>query len=303
MTATLQVLLASATAKVVKQPSEEPRRPHLVHVVVDDLGWHNTQLSNAEVISPNIVALQRSGIRLERHYTYRYCSPTRCSLLSGRLPHHVSEANFQNDYIGGFIHRNMTIIAAKLKAAGYRTAHVGKWHAGMSSPALVPTARGFDSSLGYLAGAEDHWQQRATAKITCAGFPTVDKTQPVDLLHNGRPATGWNGTSFGGYLWEQEALRVVSEHPLSDPLYLYYAFQDCHSPQQAPPEYTDLYPQLRDRCSSDLAAVAHWPKANCSDCGISTRRVYNAMLSFADGALGNLTALLRSRGYDLPNSR
>ena len=53
--------------------------------------------------------------------------PTRCSLLSGRLPHHVSEANFQNDYVGGFIHRNMTIIADKLKAQGYRTAHVGKW--------------------------------------------------------------------------------------------------------------------------------------------------------------------------------
>jgi arylsulfatase A-like enzyme len=91
------------------------------------LGWHNTQLSNPEVHSPNIVALQQSGIALSRLYAYRYCSPTRCSLLSGRLPHHVSEANFQNDYVGGFIHRNMTIIADKLKAQGYRTAHVGKW--------------------------------------------------------------------------------------------------------------------------------------------------------------------------------
>lgn len=275
---------------------EPPRQPHLVHVVVDDLGWHNTQLSNPEVISPNIVALQRSGITLERHYVYRYCSPTRCSLLSGRLPHHVSEANFQNDYVGGFIHRNMTTIAAKLKAEGYRTAHVGKWHAGMSSPELVPTARGFDSSLGYLAGAEDHWDQRPSEKIACSAFPNVDGTQPVDLLHNGRPATGQNGTSFGGYLWEEEALRVVREHPLSAPLYLYYAFQDCHSPQQAPVKYTNLYPQLVDRCSSDLSAVAHWPKSHCSDCGVSTRRVYNAMLSFADDALGNLTTVLRSRG-------
>ena len=83
-------------------------------------------MSNPEVHSPNIVALAKSGITLMRHYTYRYCSPTRCALLSGRLPHHVSEGNYQNDYIGGFIHANMTIIADKLKARGYRTHHVGK---------------------------------------------------------------------------------------------------------------------------------------------------------------------------------
>jgi arylsulfatase B len=119
----------------------------------------------------------------------------------------------------------------------------------MSSPELVPTARGFDSSLGYLAGAEDHWQQRPTLKIKCKSTPTVDGTQPVDLLRNGRPAIGLNGTEFGGDIWEKEALRVVQEHPLSAPLYLYYAFQDCHSPQQAPRAFTDLYPQLVDRCS------------------------------------------------------
>ena len=164
----------------------------------------------------------------------------------------------------------------------------------MSSPELVPTARGFDSSLGYLAGAEDHWQQRPSDEIRCPSTPAVDGTRPVDLLRNGEPAIGMNGTGFGGYLWEREALRVVAQHPLSAPLYLYYAFQDCHSPQQAPQSFTDLYPQLTDRCATNLPAVAHWPKG-CSDCGVSTRRVYNAMLSFADAALGNLTALLRSR--------
>jgi arylsulfatase B len=46
----------------------------------------------------------------------------------------------------------------------------------------------------------------------------------------------------------------------------------------------------------NLSAVAHWPKSHSSDCGVSTRRVYNAMLSFADAALGNLTTLLQQRG-------
>jgi arylsulfatase I/J len=273
-------------------PAARRARPHLVHVVVDDLGWHNTALSNPEVLTPNIVALAAEGISLTRHYTYRYCSPTRCSLLSGRYPHHVSEANFQNNYVGGFIHANMTIIAAKLRAVGYRTHHTGKWHAGMSSHDLVPTGRGFSTSLGYLAGAEDHLTQRGSSEA-------CDGSHPVDLLRDGRPALGLNGTTFGGNLWSARAQQVVAEHQLPAPMYLYYAFQDCHSPQEAPEAFTNLYPASTppfrpDRCSSDLQLVApsKWPR----DCGDSTRRVYNAMITFADSALGNLTGALRKRG-------
>ena len=61
----------------------------------------------------------------------------------------------------------------------------------MSSPELVPVGRGFDTSLGYLAGAEDHWTQRGSGTV-------CDGTEPVDLLHNGEPAIGMNGTGFGG---------------------------------------------------------------------------------------------------------
>ena len=97
--------------------------------------------------------------------------------------------------------------------------------------------------------------------------------------------------------WREEALRVVEEHPVQDPLYLYYAFQDCHSPQEAPQDFTDMYSQLTDSCSDDLSAISggSWVKSR-PDCGLSTRRVYNAMVSFADAALGNLTAALEAKG-------
>ena len=160
----------------------------------------------------------------------------------------------------------------------------------MSSPELVPVGRGFDTSLGYLAGAEDHWTQRGSGTV-------CDGTEPVDLLHNGEPAIGMNGTGFGGYHWRKEALRVVEEHPVQDPLYLYYAFQDCHSPQEAPQHFTEMYAQLTDSCSDDLSAISggSWVKSR-PGCGLSTRRVYNAMVSFADAALGNLTAALEAKG-------
>ena len=57
--------------------------------------------------------------------------------------------------------------------------------------------------------------------------------------------------------WRKEALRVVEEHPVQDPLYLYYAFQDCHSPQEAPQDFTEMYSQLTASCScSKLLSTA-----------------------------------------------
>ena len=118
----------------------------------------------------------------------------------------------------GGVHVNMTMIARKLKGAGgrprrqasraasggafarraagardgpglgYRTHMLGKWHAGQSSADLVPAGRGFDTSLGYLNGAEDHWSQ---ARSAC-GVPTF-----VDLYKTDAPAVGLNGTCKG----------------------------------------------------------------------------------------------------------
>jgi arylsulfatase B len=86
----------------------------------------------AEVTTPNMDSLVRSGINLGRHYTYKVCSPTRSSVQSGRLPVHVNDANADPavynpaDPISGFagIPRNMTCIANKLKLAGYATHQV-----------------------------------------------------------------------------------------------------------------------------------------------------------------------------------
>lgn len=82
--------------------------------------------------------LVRNGIELDRHYAYKFCSPTRSALQSGRNPIHVNVQNLDpynhnpDDPVGGFsaIPRNMTGIAEKMSAAGYVTAMAGKWDAG-----------------------------------------------------------------------------------------------------------------------------------------------------------------------------
>lgn len=86
-----------------------------------------------QIDTPNFESLVKRGLLLNRHYVYTFCSPTRSSLISGRLPVHVNDVNldptFYNpeDPVSGYaaIPRNMTGIAEKMKMGGYKTHQVG----------------------------------------------------------------------------------------------------------------------------------------------------------------------------------
>tara|TARA_B110000208_G_scaffold110827_1_gene136903 strand:+ start:124 stop:480 length:357 start_codon:yes stop_codon:yes gene_type:complete len=114
------LFLSSASLRVAA-------KPHIVIALADDYGWHNIGFRNGEIASPHLDALAADGIILDRHYTFKYCSPTRSSLLTGRLPLHVNqnnEANKVHSRSGADI--RMTLLPAKLKAAGYSTHMAGE---------------------------------------------------------------------------------------------------------------------------------------------------------------------------------
>ena len=131
------------------------KKPHILFMLVDDWGWANVgyhrETPTKEVVTPNFDNLVKEGLELDQHYVFKLCSPSRCSLLTGRLPIHVNDDNKvnpmshnPNDPISGFqgIPRNMTVIAEKLKEAGYATHQVGKWDAGMATPDHIPKEGG-----------------------------------------------------------------------------------------------------------------------------------------------------------------
>ena len=138
--------------------------------------------ASLETHTPNIDKLYEEGIELDRHYTYKICSPSRSSLQSGRHPDHVNPLNTgvivnnPDDPISGFqgIPRNMTGIAEKLKGQGYKTHMVGKWDAGMATPDHTPMGRGYDSFYGYFQHANGYWNKEGH----------IESTGDVDLCMN-----------------------------------------------------------------------------------------------------------------------
>jgi arylsulfatase I/J len=244
-----------------------------------DWGWANVGFHRAtptkEVVSPNFDRLCTEGVELEQHYVHNVCSPTRSSLLSGRLPYHVNvdngEPNRYNpkDPVSGYqaIPRNMTVIAQKMKEAGYATHQVGKWDAGMATKEHTPQGRGFNTSFGYFHHDNDYY------KDTVGSCP---KYGPVtDMWSTDRPAIGQNGTGeYEERLFEDHVLNVIRNHDPSQPLFLYYAPHIVHAPLQVPPEYENKFSFIDDQ----------------------DRRIYHAMVNFLDDVVGNITEEFQKKG-------
>ena len=88
-------------------------------------GWYDVGWRNPLIKTPTLDELvAKEGAVLTRHYVYKYCSPTRRSLLSGRYPTHSGTANNNN----ATMDLRFTSIATKLKGLGYATHMSGKWY-------------------------------------------------------------------------------------------------------------------------------------------------------------------------------
>jgi len=267
-------------------------KPHIFLVLVDDLGWANLgnragggngSTTVEEAVTPNIDALVKSGVRLNRHYTYNYCSPSRASLQSGRLPIHVS---FNNDdptiynpanNVSGFsgIPTQMTGLAEKMKEAGYETHMTGKWDAGMATWAHTPMGKGYDTFYGYYHHANDYYtQQITTASTGRADICEKNGDFLVDLWDTQGPAHGQNGTLYEEELFSSNTLRVIAEHDPADPLFLFHSFHLIHTPLEIPKENETKFSFLKDE----------------------TRRLYAAMVHYMDTELGTFVDALKQKG-------
>ena len=199
------------------------------------------------------------GVILNRSYVQPLCSPTRSTFMSGRFPIHTGLQHSvvrPNQPYG--LPLNITTIADHLKTAGYATHIVGKWHLGFCNLSYTPLHRGFDSHFGYYVGAEDYYTHR--------------RDDGLDFRRNTAVVSNMTGV-YSTYAFSAEAERIVSEHDSSQPLYLYLPFQAVHEPLEAPQRFVDMYAHVKDK----------------------KRRVFSAMVTAMDEAIGNVTNALKNR--------
>jgi arylsulfatase A-like enzyme len=154
---TALLCLAAATAQATK--------PNILIILVDDLGYGDLSSYGApDLKSPAIDSLMAAGMRFDSFYANcPVCSPTRAALLSGTYPDLVGVPGVirtfpQNNW--GWLSPKAVLLPVPLKAAGYHTAIIGKWHLGLESPNR-PNERGFDFFKGFLCDMiDDYYKHR-----------------------------------------------------------------------------------------------------------------------------------------------
>jgi len=249
---------------VTSHPVSCRKQPHIVLILADDYGFHDIGYHNSDIHTPTLDKLAAGGVKLENYYVQPICTPSRSQLLSGRYQIHTG---LQHGIIwpaqpNGLPLEDKTV-ADQLKAAGYATHAVGKWHIGFYKKEYTPTYRGFDSYYGYLTGSEDYYtHMRCESKGNC-GMDLHDNEEVV-----------WNNTEYSTYLFSRKAEDVIKKHDQNKPLFLYLPFQAVHAPMQVPQKYIDPYPK------SDYPF----------------RRIYAGMVSCMDEAIRNITVTLKSAG-------
>jgi arylsulfatase A-like enzyme len=198
-------------------------KPNILLIVADDMGYADVGFHGCKDIpTPNIDLLAASGVRFTSGYVSGpYCSPTRAGLLTGRYQNRFGFEFIPFHPPAGLPLSEKTI-ADYLKAAGYRTGLVGKWHVGLG-PECHPLKRGFDEFFGFLDGAHSYFEATAIQR----------NGQPVQVMDYTTDAFGREASSF------------IDRHQ-KQPWFLYLAFNAVHTPMQATPDRLVKFPQVKD---------------------------------------------------------
>lgn len=202
-------------------------RPNVLLVLLDDLGFSDLGCYGGEIATPNIDRLAERGVRLTQFYNSARCCPSRASLMTGLHPHQTGIGSFAERtpvtnrgpaYVGHLNDRCVTM-AEVLRAAGYQTYMVGKWH--MSEPG--PVERGFDEFYGYVHGyAQDQW--------TPDRYVRLPRARKDELSYE-------DGKFYATDVFTDYALEFLNQAVRKDePWFLYLAHSSPHFPVQAPRE-------------------------------------------------------------------
>jgi uncharacterized sulfatase len=291
------------------------RPPNIVIIVADDMGindvsMHGGGLTAQGVPTPNIDSIARDGVRFDQGYAGApVCNVSRAALLTGRYPwrfgmefvatppgmtrvgpllyaedpnnalHPIIVDMEKAKHAIGFDAMGMppseVTLAETLKARGYHTLHIGKWHLG-STPEMRPNHQGFDETLFMEQGLHMH-EDSPEVVNSKQDFDPIDKF----LWPNMRFATSYNGGKWfepAKYLadyYTDEAITAIKKNK-NRPFLLYLAHWGVHTPLQATRADYDALANIKDH----------------------RLRVYAAMVRSIDRSVGRVLQTLKDEGLN-----
>ena len=159
----------SSLASWLQSKSVLKRRPNIVMIVLDDVGYSQLGCYGGDIETPAINSLAAEGLRYANFHVTPLCSTTRACLLTGRNHHSVGVGRVVESTNGypntrGFISKEAANLAEILRPHGYQNLAAGKWHLAScddTSPAGPydhwPLQSGFDRFYGFLSGETNQW--------------------------------------------------------------------------------------------------------------------------------------------------
>jgi arylsulfatase A len=221
--------LKTAAAAPAVVDGASPRRPNVVLIMSDDQGYGDLSChGNPYLRTPVLDGLARQSVEFTRFYVSPVCAPTRSSLLTGRYNLRCGVYGVTTGY--ETMRSEEVTVAEALRAAGYRTGLVGKWHLGEHYP-YVPHGQGFDEFIGFRTG---HWPNYFDPALERNGTPIRTRGYITDVFTD-------------------EAIRFV-ERNRKEPFFLYLAYNAPHSPYQVPQTFLERF---RDPALSRETAIVY----------------------------------------------
>lgn len=235
------------------------RRPNLVVLLADDLGYGDIGCYGSPVPTPHIDSIARRGVRFTDGYvSAAVCSPSRAALLTGlyqqRLGHEFNSGPVEREAQIGFgLPKSAAILPQMLAPHGYRSAAFGKWHLGAGA-GYHPLDRGFDEFVGFLPGA-NNFVTRETPGAQVAAVRGEGEQVSAARQHS----LYRNRDKFEdhGHLTEtlgREAAAFIDRNK-TRPFFLYLPFNAVHTPLESTGAYVDRVAAITDPKKRMLAAM------------------------------------------------
>ncbi len=217
------LLLAANASSLVSAAEQRPAPPNIVFMIADDLGWADVGFHGGNAPTPHLDRLASEGLELTQHYVAPVCSPTRAGLLTGRCWSRFGVTTPTNERA---LPWDTVTLATALRAQGYDTCLIGKWHLGSKSE-WGPNHFGFEHAYGSLAGGVSPWNHRYKK-----GPFSITWHRNGELLEEKGHVTD---------LLADEAVNWIQARGDS-PFFLYVPLTAVHLPLKEPQEWLDKVP-------------------------------------------------------------